>query len=180
MKTPTQTSFANEYRRALGHHQAGEFAKAEALYIKLLRVQSTNSEIQNQLGVLYCQRGQLATGLQHLIRATKLERTPCYLHNPALAYRELKEFDRSIATLNAILDLEPENSQVRYDLAIVLQMSGRFEEALVAYRALLEMKPDFLEDISDWPTCCAPALGWRTRCKSAPTRFGAARIALTR
>lgn len=63
----------------------------------------------------------------------------------ALGYRELKQFDNSIATLREILDLQPGDSRARYELAVVLQMTGRLEEALAAYRAVLDVSPDFLE-----------------------------------
>jgi protein O-GlcNAc transferase len=43
------------------------------------------------------------------------------------------------------LDLEPGDSRARYELAIVLQTTGRLEEALAACQAVLDVSRDFLE-----------------------------------
>src|ERR1700680_3657986 len=98
MKNRPAPPSAHDFRLAVRHHQAGRLARAEALYLNLLRGQSlggqpANPEILNQLGVLYCQRGELETGLEYLTRAAELKRTPGHLRTLALAYRDLKQFD---------------------------------------------------------------------------------------
>ena len=73
MKKRLTPPSAHDLRRAVRHHQAGQLARAEALYLNLLRGQPANPEILNQLGVLHCQRGELETGLEYLTRATELK-----------------------------------------------------------------------------------------------------------
>jgi Flp pilus assembly protein TadD len=70
MKNRLAPPSARGLRRAVRHHQAGQVARAEALYLNLLRGQPGNPEILNQVGVLYCQRGELETGLEYLARGT--------------------------------------------------------------------------------------------------------------
>jgi Flp pilus assembly protein TadD len=70
MKNRLAPPSAHDLRRAVRHHQAGQFARAEALYLDVLRGQPANPEILNQLGVLYCQRGEMETGLEYLARGT--------------------------------------------------------------------------------------------------------------
>lgn len=53
--------------------------------------------------------------------------------NMGQAYRKKKEFDKAITSFRRVLELDPKNFKAHSSLGISLMMSGRKEEAILAF-----------------------------------------------
>src|SRR5580692_2370797 len=65
------------------------------------------------------------------------------------------DFDRAVAFGKKTIDLHPYFTIGRSQYALALELSGRFEEALVQYRLACVMSPDFVKLRAEEARCLA-------------------------
>jgi tetratricopeptide (TPR) repeat protein len=92
--------------------QASYWRDSETLFTHALAVTRNNDVAENNLGIIFLQKGQL---------------------------------DEAISSLQAAIDLRPENGPAHDNLAKALLQKGRLAEAMVHYRKFLEIEPHNVE-----------------------------------
>lgn len=102
------------------------------------------------LSAVYASLGRTAKAIEALTAALALEtdrgqKRREQLNNLGELYRKNGQFDRAIATLREALALGPDDTTIRYNLALSLAAAGETAAAEAAYRALIADAPSFLK-----------------------------------
>ena len=97
-----------------------------------------NPEYHNNMGLVLLQMSDSTAACFHFEQALLIQ--PDHFsagHNLGLSYRNIGQYDKSIATLKQLLRRAPHDSDAQFHLAISHQMAGQLVEARVVYRHLL-------------------------------------------
>lgn len=107
------------------------FTEAEQQYEKALKLSPNDLNSLVGLARLHDRQGQSAKALQFYERALKSHAKSALVHNDVgLCYARQQQLDKSIQSLSHAVQLEPENTRYRNNLATVLVEAGRTNEAL--------------------------------------------------
>ena len=138
---------------ALGHHQAGRYAEAEAGYQQLVSAQPNNPDAWHLWGVLAAQQQHFDKAVKRIQRALALKPDePVFLGNLGNVYLQQGQLGRAIDCYLKVLDHQQENTDLRkrlaktcerqLDLGIEHQKAGRLTEAEVCYQDVLRGQPE--------------------------------------
>ena len=97
-----------------------------------------NPEYHNNMGLALLQTNDSTAACFHFEQALLIQ--PDHFsagHNLGLSYRNIGQYDKSIAILKQLLQRTPHDSDAQFHLAISHQMAGQLVEARVVYRHLL-------------------------------------------
>ena len=64
------------------------------------------------------------------------------MHGLAITYRKLKRYDDSITICQEILKLDPDYAKVYFNLGLVHEEQGEWDQAIEQHRKALELNPD--------------------------------------
>jgi predicted O-linked N-acetylglucosamine transferase (SPINDLY family) len=141
-------SFEKAVEIALEQHRAGNFARAEALYIEILRQDPGNVDAIHLLGVLAHQGKRSDMAVQLIGRA--ISRKPdvaAFHYNYAEALGALDRRDEAIASYRRAIELNPDYFEAHVNLANALNERHRFADAESACRKAIELRP---QDPAPW------------------------------
>ena len=128
---------------ALEQHQAGNFARAESLYVEILRQDPGNVDAIHLLGVLATQGKNPEAAVQLISAAIrKKPDSPIFHYNLAEALYALKRTDDAVLEYQAAVDLAPEYFEAHNNLANALNQLRRYSESETACRRAIELRPD--------------------------------------
>jgi tetratricopeptide (TPR) repeat protein len=131
---------------ALSHYEAGRRADAEAVTRQVLAQAPNKPEALSLLGVLACEGGQSAVGLDLIGRALKLAPGSVYVLNIyGSALRANGQFEDAIAAYRQALRVRPDVVEVVFNLASTLRDAGHVDEALTAFARCTQLRPSFAE-----------------------------------
>ncbi|MGO8753931.1 MAG: tetratricopeptide repeat protein [Gallionellaceae bacterium] len=131
---------------ALGHHQTGRLAQAEALYRQVLQIEPDNPDALHLLGALARQAGEPAVAADFIRRAIHAKPSePVFYNSLGLVLRDLGRLDEGAASYRKAISIKPDYVETHYNLGNVLQLQGRLDEAVASYRKALSLKPDYAE-----------------------------------
>ncbi len=130
-------------RTALGHHQAGRLAEAEALYRQVLAQSPDHADALHLLGILATQAGRPDMAIELIGRAVAVSPTVAEYHlNLGESYRRSGQWEPAIASVQRAIALRPDDTETHNTLGVTLALAGRPEDAVAAYRRALELEPD--------------------------------------
>ncbi|MBB3222968.1 tetratricopeptide repeat protein [Pseudoduganella umbonata] len=133
-------------RQAVGHHQRGAFADAEALYAQVLQHDPANFDALHLTGVLARQRGDAQRALELIGRAIALDGTRAIAHcNLGAAQQDAGRDGDALASYDRALALQPAYPLALCNRANALRRLGRLDEALDSYAAALALSPGYPE-----------------------------------
>ena len=143
-KPPVRTG--DLFELALQHHQAGQWAEAEALYREVLALDSGHAGALHYLGVLAYQVGQLEVARELIAAARELRPEDAEIRNNlgTVLWHQRKpaeaaaEFERALA-------LKPGYAEAHNNLANALKDLGRTAEAVAHYEQALRLRPVYAE-----------------------------------
>ncbi len=139
-------STVNLIQTALGHHQAGRLAQAEALYRQVLQLDPGQPDALNLLGAIALQSGKRQAAADLFGRAIKARPAePVFHNNLGLSLKDLDKLDQAAASYRKAISLNPDYLEAHYNLGNVLQIQGKPDEASASYRKALALKPDYAE-----------------------------------
>ena len=127
---------------ALEQHRAGNFARAEALYLEILRQDPGNVDAIHLLGVLAHQGKRPDIAVQLISKA--IERRPevaVFHYNLAEALHASGRTEDAIASYRKATELAPEYFEAHNNLANALNELHRHGEAEAACRRAIELQP---------------------------------------
>ncbi len=136
-------SEADQARRAVALHKAGDRAGAEKIYRRVLKADPANGQVRYLLGVAFLEQGKFAEGRTALEQA--LRRDPenaDILFSLGRALQSLGDRAGALRHLQAARDQAPDRADVWAAIGDVLQLQHRLHEAIAAYARALELKPD--------------------------------------
>lgn len=135
---------------AMGHHQRGELAAAEAGYRDALRTDPRHPDALHLLGVVTAQRGDFATGAEWIRRALEAQPgTAVFAQNLAGvlvnlsgAQRQQSDYTGAGRSLREALQLVPDFWPARLNLGNLLAQCGHRDEAETHLRVARHLQPD--------------------------------------
>jgi type IV pilus assembly protein PilF len=141
-----ESDFAPAYAvRALIHMALHEDDKANADFLRSLRLDSTNSDTHNNYGWFLCQRGKTKDAIRQFQDALS---NPLYT-TPEMAYANLgncykvaHQFKEANENLQRALLLHPDMPQALYGLADLNFANGHYAAANSYFRRFLKVAPD--------------------------------------
>ena len=142
----TEISIEKALDTALGHHQAGRFAEAEALYREILARVPNHPGTLHLLGVLAGQVGQSDLAVTLIGRAIAISPGDADFHgNLGAVLENAGHLEGAIAAYREAFRLNPSDAVHQYRLACVLQKSGKLEEAAECFASALRLDPRYGE-----------------------------------
>jgi len=127
---------------AVGHHQAGRFQQAEAIYEQILIANPQQADALHLLGVMSIQLGQFAVAADLIRRAVAVQpQTATFHSNLGVAQRNLGQLDESAASFRQAILLDPNMVDAHSGLGDLLASCGRREDAIAHYRRAVELNP---------------------------------------
>src|SRR4051812_49024322 len=103
-----QVTIEQAMRVAIGHHQAGRLAEAEAIYRQILAQSPDHADALHLLGTLAGQTGHTDAAIDLIGRAIAITPTPAVFHsNLGETYRRSGQWERAIASLHRATELGP-------------------------------------------------------------------------
>ncbi|WP_052700407.1 tetratricopeptide repeat protein [Methylocucumis oryzae] len=147
------------FQQGLSYHQAGELAKAEALYRKILAEAPKHSDTLHLLGVLQQQNKNSALAVELIKQAIAINpNIAAYHSNLGIALRNLNCHEHALASYERALTLKFDFPDAHYNKGVVLEMLERYEQALQSYCYASQYKPDYIDAL--WNEClCRLKLG---------------------
>lgn len=135
-------------QEGLALHRRGAVAEAAARYAEVLRVEPGNADANYYLGVMACQRGRFADGVECAGRS--LAADPRHVRAHVLMGRALHALGRhqkALASFEQAIALAPEFAPAHGHRADLLSELGRYDEAIESYDRALALAPDV---VADW------------------------------
>jgi predicted O-linked N-acetylglucosamine transferase (SPINDLY family) len=127
---------------ALGHHQAGRLAEAEAIYRQVLAQAPDHPDALHLLGLLACQVGQPAAAIDLIGRAIAAAPGSADAHNSlGGALRQAGRLDEAIAAYGQAIALRPDHAEAHNNRGNALRDAGRLDEAITALSRAVALRP---------------------------------------
>ena len=131
---------------AVGLHQAGRLAEAEALYQRVLARAPRQADALHLLGVAAHQRGDHARARALIESAIAVNaRDAAYHNNLGTVLLASGQPQAAIQSLRRALALKPGYAEAHNNLGNALQNAGELDAAIASYRRALALRPDYAE-----------------------------------
>ena len=135
---------------ALGHHQAGRLADAEALYRRILAAQPNHADALHLLGLIAHQSGRHDLAVEWIGQSIVINpNNPASHSNLGEACRALGRTGQAIAAYRRALELKPDYPEALNNLGAALAGEDQLSEAVVAFHRALELRPRYPEALNN-------------------------------
>jgi len=122
---------------ATSYHKLGQYRQAKPIYLKLLEAFPGNEQIiANLLSIVVEESPNDSVPLLQSVA----ERNPnsSFINaQTSVAFANIKDYKESIKYLNRALKLDRNNIQYQYNLAILYDMTGRYNDAIKMYNEVI-------------------------------------------
>jgi len=127
---------------ALRHHQAGDLARAEHMYRRILDHVPQHPDALHLMGVLASQNGQHEAAVGFIEKAISVNPDVVDFHNNlGEALRRAGHTERAIACYEKAISLRPDYADAHNNLAAALNKAGRHAQAVGAAERASEINP---------------------------------------
>ena len=123
--------------------QASYWRDSETLFTHALAVTSNNDVAENNLGIVFLQKGNLDEAISLLQAAVDLrpENSPAH-ENLAKALLQKGQVTDALVHYRRLLELQPDNIEVHNIVGTVLIQQGRIREGVEEWQKVLAIQPD--------------------------------------
>ncbi len=130
--------------QAIGLHQAGRLAEAEATYLRLLHERPNDADALHFLGLLRMHQGRRPAAIEFIQRSLKILATNPHAWNNLgnLLLAEDRQ-DEAQAAYQRATNLNPKMAEAWYNLGVLFRRKRRPEDALKSFRSVLDSNPRF-------------------------------------
>ncbi len=134
-------------RRGAEAREKGDWEAALHHYLAALRLDERRADAWNDLGLVYCARGEFAHAREAYSRAIDRDARllPALLNMAALLREEFLDFHGAERRYRQAIAADPVNAAALTGLGLSLQEQGRVEEAVTCYREALQIDEHFAE-----------------------------------
>ena len=114
-----------------------------ALYKNSLRENSENADAMLALGAASVRTGNYHDAESNLLNAEKYFLKSALLQNNlSVLYLKIKDYDNAIAHMNKLLELQPRDVEVQYNIAMANFAKGNRHETLELLKSILATHPE--------------------------------------
>ncbi len=159
--------------------QASYWRDSETLFTHALAVTSNNDVAENNLGIVFLQKGNLDEAISLLQAAVDLrpENSPAH-ENLAKALLQKGQVTDALVHYRRLLELQPDNIEVHNIVGTVLIQQGQAREAVEEWQKVLAIQPDNGNAMSNlaWVFATSPDNSLRDGAKAVQLAEQAMRI----
>lgn len=134
-----------QINNAIKLHQSGDFEEAEQMYSEILKTEPNNASVLNLLGLLKYQNKQFSVAASYIIKAIEISPCAYFYENLGRIYTDNEDFNEAIFAYKKALQLEPNNFEVLFNLALTLKRNKQPDQAIETYQKALSIKPDYAD-----------------------------------
>ncbi|MBC7473061.1 MAG: tetratricopeptide repeat protein [Candidatus Sericytochromatia bacterium] len=147
-------NFNSIFNLAKVEHQKGNFLEAKRLYIQLLEFDSSNSDINHLLGVIYSQLKDKQNAYLYFKKAIKINpHNPDFYTNMAKILLSDDKTKQAIELLSDAVKNNPKIADTYLNLANIFKMNNNYPKAIENYKKAIEIKPDFIDAYNNLGIC---------------------------
>jgi protein O-GlcNAc transferase len=129
---------------AVQHYQAGNFAEAQDLCRKCLKLERNNPSAFHLLGVISHQTGDRSKAIELISKSLKLAPDNAEaLNYLGIVLIEDGKLDEAEQMFRRAVSVFPNFPEAYNNLGNVLKSLGQYDQSIVAYRAALTLRPDY-------------------------------------
>ena len=123
--------------------QTSYWRDSETLFLQALRVTKNNDVAQNNLGIVFLQKGKLTEAISLLQSAVDLrpDNSPAH-ENLAKALLQKGEVADALVHYRKLLELQPDNIEVHNIVGTVLVQQGDIRAGVEEWQKVLQIEPD--------------------------------------
>ncbi len=141
-----QAVLQSNLQAALQLHQIGEYARAEAAYLGILKQSGQHFDALQLLGTLYAQTRRFDQAALYLNHALNIQpNNVSVLNNLGYACKELGEFDLAIKSFDKAVELKPDYSEAYNNRGNALKDCQNIELAIKSYQLSIIYAPQNAE-----------------------------------
>jgi Flp pilus assembly protein TadD len=131
------------FERGLQLQKAGDMSGAEDAYLRALKLDPTNAQINANLAVLYVGQNRFQVAERHLRDAINVDPNNASAHNNlgVVLYR-MGNFDGAMIEFNRTLSLNAEQLDAYTNKGLIFMRWGRYDDARRAFAQVLVVDPD--------------------------------------
>jgi len=143
--------------QARGHHDAGDLAAAEALYLEARAADPHAADAAYFHGMLLCQTGRSAEGIPQIRAAVAASPSAERWHNLGVFLAEAGQFDAAIDAERRALECDPLYVLSHVTLGQFFLEVRRFPDACTAFERALALVPDRIDVLGLFGDACVAA-----------------------
>lgn len=137
---------SNLLTTAINHHRAGEFAKAEQLYQKILAEDANQAEVWHLLGILSAQQDKLDIAFEQINKAITLSPDSGSFHNSlGNVLKKQGQTTAAIEQYQIALRLQPNNAAAHSNIGNLYLQNDDLDTAISHYQNALKLKADYAD-----------------------------------
>jgi tetratricopeptide (TPR) repeat protein len=135
-----------KFQQALGLHQKGQLAQAQALYEDILKTQPEHFDSLHLLGVIAFQRSDHQKAVDLIGKAIAIRPDVALAYcNRGLALQELKQLDAALASYGRAIAIKPDYAEAHANQGNALQELKQLDAAIASYGRATAIKPDYAD-----------------------------------
>ncbi|UCH62605.1 MAG: rhomboid family intramembrane serine protease [Fidelibacterota bacterium] len=126
--------------------ERGEYDKAIIEYKKALEIDSTVSDIYNDLGVAYMGKELYYEAISAYTRAIELDSSVGTTHtNLAIAYLNVELLDKAQASFKRAIEIDPKDDRALFLLGAIYLYEGFYRDATISFEKAIKINPEFID-----------------------------------
>lgn len=130
----------------LQHHQAGQLQQAEQIYRQVLDANPDEPDANYLLGMLFNQRGDNDTAVEHVTRSIKARpKFPPAHNNLGTIYEQMDRMEDAAASYRRAVRLDPAMAEAHNNLGNALKALNDLAGAVQSFRKAIKIRPDMAE-----------------------------------
>ncbi len=138
------------FKEAMELHKSGQFARAQAVYEQLLKIQPVHFDALHMLGVIAEQMKNSAKAVALITRAIEINPdNAAAFNNLGAAFRTLKQYPKSIASYDKAIALKPDYPEAYNNRGNALRDLKQYAAAISSYDKAIALKPGYAEAYSN-------------------------------
>ena len=127
------------------HHRSGDVEKAEALYLKFLKLCPESPEALHMLGLLYIQTEKNDEAVSLIREAIKYRRKAAYLSHLGIALQNIGRNEEAVAACQEAIALNADDFSTHNTLGNAFRELGLIDEAIESFKKALRLRTDVAE-----------------------------------
>lgn len=145
-KAATSDHLRAKLRHAMSFHEKGQLARAQSIYLDVVRAYPRHFDAIHLLGVIALQTGGYQKSFELISKAIEIyPSNPVFSYNRGNALFGLKRYDAALEDYDRAIAIKPDYAEAHSNRGIVLQELGQHEAALESYDKALAIKPGYAE-----------------------------------
>ncbi len=141
---------------AFKDHQKGNFANAEILYKKILKLEPNHLKTNFFLGTLFMQKKDFSSAEERFSRVVSIKPNHFYAYNYlGIIYKELKFFKKAKKNFDKAISLNKDYADGYYNLGLLFKDNEDYKDAKKYYQKAIMLNPKHLNVYNNLGNVCS-------------------------